>query len=305
MAQKDVAAPAPRPAVQVAAVPSVPREPAGASVEEEKEEQQQLCQAFSAALLSVEDVDEQDGEQPQLCSEYVKEIYSYLHELEVTRAPRLARAPPPRPLSARERSVNASWFFPQVQQTIRADYMKGYEITPNMRALLVDWLVQVHSRFQLLQETLYLAVAILDRFLQARTFCVFCAGFLCFFQSGVQRLSCSLCVAAPAGVSPETAAGRRHCHAGGQQVRGDVRPRGGRLCVHHRQRLLQVSDPGDGAGGPEDHQVPAGTASPAALPPPLFQSGQRESGPRFQTNNSTECWRICKVIYKKKNFLAV
>lgn len=47
--------------------------------------------------------------------------------------------------------------------------MKGYEITPNMRALLVDWLVQVHSRFQLLQETLYLAVAILDRFLQART----------------------------------------------------------------------------------------------------------------------------------------
>lgn len=178
MAQKDAAAPAPRPAVQVAAVPGVPREPAGASVEEEKEEeqQQQLCQAFSAALLSVEDVDEQDGEQPQLCSEYVKEIYGYLRELEVTRAPRLARAPPPRPLSGRGRSVNASWLFPQVQQTIRADYMKGYEITPNMRALLVDWLVQVHSRFQLLQETLYLAVAILDRFLQARTFCVFCAG---------------------------------------------------------------------------------------------------------------------------------
>lgn len=68
--------------------------------------------------------------------------------------------------------MNALWLFPQVQQTIRADYMKGYEITPNMRALLVDWLVQVHSRFQLLQETLYLAVAILDRFLQARTFCL-------------------------------------------------------------------------------------------------------------------------------------
>lgn len=46
--------------------------------------------------------------------------------------------------------------------------MKGYDITPNMRALLVDWLVQVHSRFHLLQETLYLAVAVLDRFLQAR-----------------------------------------------------------------------------------------------------------------------------------------
>lgn len=58
---------------------------------------------------------------------------------------------------------------PQVQQAIRANYMEGYEITERMRALLVDWLVQVHSRFQLLQETLYLTVAILDRFLQVRT----------------------------------------------------------------------------------------------------------------------------------------
>lgn len=58
--------------------------------------------------------------------------------------------------------------FPQVQQAVRANYMQGYEITERMRALLIDWLVQVHSRFQLLQETLYLTVAILDRFLQVR-----------------------------------------------------------------------------------------------------------------------------------------
>lgn len=59
--------------------------------------------------------------------------------------------------------------------------MQGYEITERMRALLIDWLVQVHSRFQLLQETLYLTVAVLDRFLQVRSveivfplvFCVF------------------------------------------------------------------------------------------------------------------------------------
>lgn len=59
--------------------------------------------------------------------------------------------------------------FPQVQQAVRANYMQGYEITERMRALLIDWLVQVHSRFQLLQETLYLTVAILDRFLQVGT----------------------------------------------------------------------------------------------------------------------------------------
>ena len=54
----------------------------------------------------------------------------------------------------------------QTQQSVRAKYMSGYEINGRMRALLIDWLIQVHSRFQLLQETLYLTVAILDRFLQ-------------------------------------------------------------------------------------------------------------------------------------------
>lgn len=46
--------------------------------------------------------------------------------------------------------------------------MRGYDINGRMRALLVDWLIQVHSRFQLLQETLFMTVAILDRFLQVR-----------------------------------------------------------------------------------------------------------------------------------------
>ncbi|XP_042263318.1 G2/mitotic-specific cyclin-B2-like isoform X1 [Thunnus maccoyii] len=97
----------------------------------------ELCQAFSEALLTVQDVDEQDADMPQLCSEYVKDIYNYLRDLEV-------------------------------QQAVRANYMQGYEITDRMRALLIDWMVQVHSRFQLLQETLYLTVAILDRFLQVQ-----------------------------------------------------------------------------------------------------------------------------------------
>ncbi|XP_057693664.1 G2/mitotic-specific cyclin-B2 isoform X2 [Corythoichthys intestinalis] len=102
-----------------------------------KEEEAQLCQSFSNTLLQVEDVDKQDGDLPQLCSEFVKDIYRYLHNLEVELA-------------------------------VRANYMQGYEITGRMRALLVDWMVQVHSRFQLLQETLYLSVAVLDRFLQVQ-----------------------------------------------------------------------------------------------------------------------------------------
>ncbi|XP_033962007.1 G2/mitotic-specific cyclin-B2-like isoform X2 [Pseudochaenichthys georgianus] len=115
-------------------LPTVSEESADVSMKEAEEE---LCQAFSDALLMVQDVDEEDGDLPQLCSEYVKDIYSYLHVLEV-------------------------------EQAVRPDYMQHYEITERMRALLVDWLVQVHSRFQLLQETLYLTVAVMDRFLQVQ-----------------------------------------------------------------------------------------------------------------------------------------
>ncbi|XP_056268825.1 G2/mitotic-specific cyclin-B2 [Pseudoliparis swirei] len=121
------------PAEPLPALPAVSEESADVSMREEEA----LCQAFSETLLTVQDVDEDDAEQPQLCSEYVKDIYSYLHVLEV-------------------------------QQAVRANYMQDYEISARMRAILVDWLVQVHSRFQLLQETLYLTVAVLDRFLQVQ-----------------------------------------------------------------------------------------------------------------------------------------
>ncbi|PWW76033.1 hypothetical protein C7212DRAFT_195144 [Tuber magnatum] len=37
-----------------------------------------------------------------------------------------------------------------------------------MRGILVDWLIEVHTRFRLLPETLFLAVNIVDRFLSAK-----------------------------------------------------------------------------------------------------------------------------------------
>jgi len=39
-------------------------------------------------------------------------------------------------------------------------------ILPKMRSVLVEWLVEVHQQFSLLQETLYLSVCILDRYMQ-------------------------------------------------------------------------------------------------------------------------------------------
>ena len=40
------------------------------------------------------------------------------------------------------------------------------EINDKMRAILVDWLIEVHSKFKLQKETLFLTINIIDRFLE-------------------------------------------------------------------------------------------------------------------------------------------
>lgn len=42
------------------------------------------------------------------------------------------------------------------------------EIDWDMRQTLIDWLLQVHLRYHMLPETLWIAVNILDRFLSKR-----------------------------------------------------------------------------------------------------------------------------------------
>ncbi|XP_061657978.1 G2/mitotic-specific cyclin-B1 [Syngnathoides biaculeatus] len=96
-----------------------------------------LCQAFSDVILhsAVRDVDADDYDNPMLCSEYVINIYKYMRQLEA-------------------------------EQNVRENYLQGQEVTGNMRAILLDWLVQVSLKFRLLQETVYMTVGIIDRFLQ-------------------------------------------------------------------------------------------------------------------------------------------
>jgi len=92
----------------------------------------------------IEDIDAADGDNPQLCAEYVKDIYDYLRQLEQLYA------------------VQADYL------TMPAGSKVKSEINGKMRAILIDWLIQVHQRFSLLQETLYLTVGILDRYLSTR-----------------------------------------------------------------------------------------------------------------------------------------
>jgi len=84
----------------------------------------------------VADIDTVDAANPQLCVDYVPHMYAYLRQLEE-------------------------------KTPVRQDFLKGCPINGKMRGVLLDWLVEVHLQFKLLQETLYMTIAIIDRFLQA------------------------------------------------------------------------------------------------------------------------------------------
>lgn len=57
----------------------------------------------------------------------------------------------------------------QLKMLPNAHYMDNQaEIQWSMRSVLMDWLVQVHNRFSLLPETLFLCVNCIDRFLSCK-----------------------------------------------------------------------------------------------------------------------------------------
>ncbi|QQP37751.1 Cyclin B1 [Caligus rogercresseyi] len=91
-----------------------------------------------SALPVVEDIDRDDLDDPQMVTEVVEDVYAYLRVLER-------------------------------KQEIKHNYLlgPGIAITPKMRSVLIDWLLDVHQQFKLLQETLYMTVYIIDRYLQS------------------------------------------------------------------------------------------------------------------------------------------
>ena len=86
----------------------------------------------------VAELDGEDIDDPSMCAEYVREIFQYYRQLEKTTMP-------------------------------NANYMEHQEeLEWKMRGILVDWLIEVHTRFRLLPETLFLTVNIVDRFLSSK-----------------------------------------------------------------------------------------------------------------------------------------
>ncbi|KAK2764858.1 G2/mitotic-specific cyclin [Emmonsiellopsis sp. PD_33] len=88
-------------------------------------------------MEEVVDLDTEDLFDPLMAAEYVIEIFDYLKEIETKTMP------------------NPNYI----------DHQE--ELEWKMRGILVDWLIEVHTRFRLLPETLFLAVNIIDRFLSA------------------------------------------------------------------------------------------------------------------------------------------
>ena len=57
----------------------------------------------------------------------------------------------------------------QIKMLPNAHYMDNQtEIQWSMRSVLIDWVIQVHARFHLLPETLFLSVNFVDRFLSCK-----------------------------------------------------------------------------------------------------------------------------------------
>ncbi|BEI85327.1 hypothetical protein CcaverHIS002_0507280 [Cutaneotrichosporon cavernicola] len=85
------------------------------------------------------DLDAEDEGDPTMVSEYVVDAFAYMMELEKSTMP-------------------------------DSKYMENQEeLQWKMRQILNDWIVEVHTKFRLLPETLLIAINLIDRFLTART----------------------------------------------------------------------------------------------------------------------------------------
>lgn len=63
----------------------------------------------------------------------------------------------------------AYWRVVEQKVVVSPTYMtRQGDITPKMREILVDWMVEVQLKFKLREESLLLAVHILDRFMEKR-----------------------------------------------------------------------------------------------------------------------------------------
>ena len=85
-----------------------------------------------------DNIDERDAEDPLCVTSYVEDMYNYFR--------------------SKETSTSVRPVFMEAQP----------HINERMRSILVDWLVEVHLKFKLVPETLYLTINLIDRYLERK-----------------------------------------------------------------------------------------------------------------------------------------
>uniref|UniRef100_A0A7S4AAP4 Cyclin N-terminal domain-containing protein n=1 Tax=Pseudo-nitzschia australis TaxID=44445 RepID=A0A7S4AAP4_9STRA len=95
-----------------------------------------LANPSSYQFGPADNIDERDAEDPLCATEYVQDMYDHFREKEAI-------------------------------TSVRPLYMENQtHINERMRSILVDWLVEVHLKFKLVPETLYLTINLIDRYLE-------------------------------------------------------------------------------------------------------------------------------------------
>ena len=115
------------------------RNPADDQIEQRQRLQQRSSDnniLASVEKYPVDNIDLRDAEDPLCATAYVEDMYKHFRSKEA-------------------------------DTSVRPGYMENQpHINERMRSILVDWLVEVHLKFKLVPETLYLTINLIDRFLQ-------------------------------------------------------------------------------------------------------------------------------------------
>ncbi|KAL2522049.1 Cyclin-B2-4 [Forsythia ovata] len=104
--------------------------------ENNQTEEVEMADIFEETIM---DIDSDDAKNPLAVVDYVEDLYAYYKKMESC-------------------------------SCVSPGYMaQQFDINERMRAILIDWLIEVHHKFELREETLFLTVNLIDRFLAKQT----------------------------------------------------------------------------------------------------------------------------------------
>jgi cyclin B len=110
---------------------------------------------------SVMDIDSCDKNNPLSVVEYINDIYCFYKKNEVTFSVLFLYH-----YDHSSFKIETFSIILQCRSCVPPNYMENqHDINERMRGILFDWLIEVHYKFELMEETLYLTINLIDRFL--------------------------------------------------------------------------------------------------------------------------------------------